>query len=115
MTPTSIKTGRELSSVVSLAEITDGDTTAILPADAARVAVAVALCATGFTGDALMPIGVKVGGQFVPLTSLTVGHPACYLSVDKIGTLVLQELWAQNLTGSDQALGITTVRQLREF
>jgi hypothetical protein len=117
MTPTSIRTGRQFDSVTVGRTIIDGETPVVAPPDANRVALSVALTYTGPTdlaGGGLI-IGPRINGVVVPLSCLTAGHPACYLSVDKIGSALFAELYARQASGADIAIGVTTVRQVQEL
>ena len=114
MTPNSIRTGRGFDSRTTSVAVGNGDTVTIAAADSARVAAAIAAPGNAFAAALLgITIGEKVAGVVVPLTTLLPGHPACYLSVDKIGTAVMGELFAVNLTGGAVTLGVTLVRQIQ--
>lgn len=116
MTPRSIDTGRALSSSTSAVTIADGATGTLATARGDRVALSVAVAGNAFPSAILgVTVGIVIGGALVPLTALTIGHPACYLSVDKIGSAVCAEIRATNLTGGSVTLGVTDVRQTQPW
>lgn len=116
MTPLGIKTGRMLSSVVSVVSVGAGATAALVPGAGDRVALVVALPAAVLTAfDGSIAIGYLIGGVFAALTCLTPGHPVCYLSVDKIGVALFSEISAQNACTGAVVLTVTNVRQTQEL
>lgn len=116
MTPRSIETGRGLTATTSLVAIDSTASAVLAPADASRCSLTAAVAGDAFT-DAVkgIGIGVLVSGTLVPLTCLTAGHPVCYLSVDKMGTLVTQEIRATNLSGGNVTIGVSVTRQVQPW
>lgn len=117
MTPVAIATGRKLDSVTALFAIPDSTPTLLAPGDANRVAMSAALL--GNSAALVDANGCVIGplqnGIVVPLTCMNTSHPACYLSVDKIGSALFPELYAWQVTGAPVYLGVTVVRQVQEL
>lgn len=116
MTPRSIDTGRALSSTVTTVTVADGATGQLVPGRGDRVALVVAM---PFDDSAVsvgsVAIGYTIGGTFAVLTVLSVGHPVCYLSMDKIGSAISPAISARNDTGAQVVLGVTEVRQTQPW
>lgn len=116
MTPTGIRLGRQFDAQTSSLDIGAGQQRRIATADANRVALAVAIQAVDLTAMGQpIPVGPFIGTTVVALTALTGGHPACYLSVDKIGSVLFAEIWLNNTQSDDITVGITIVRQVQEL
>lgn len=116
MTPLGIKTGRDLSASIVTKSVGAGATVVIAPGQGDRVALVVSLpAATAAALDGTVAIGFAVAGVFAPLTCLSAGHPVCYLSIDKIGAVLLSEISAENASTGALVLGVTTVRQIKEL
>lgn len=116
MTPRSIETGRGLDAIAFGVDVPVATATLLAKADGARVAVSIAV-GTGVLTEvnSIVSIGVLVGGGVIPLTALTLGHPVCYLSVDKLGSLVTQDIWALHGLDDVASLGVSTVRQTQPW
>lgn len=111
MTPTSIRTGRALDATTSSFTIATGLTTDVLTGDANRVGLVVsvgALLLAAFDGTIVIRGGNDGAG--VPLTVLTPGHPVCYLSVDKIGSVIYGAISVQNNCTGSVTVGVTEAR-----
>lgn len=115
MTPMGIKTGREFSSYLSAQTVGAGATEQLVAGSGDRVGLVVSLpAALAAAIDGTVAIGFAVSGTFAPLTCLTSGHPVCYLSVDKIGSVLYGAISAVNGTGGALVLGVTDVRYPKE-
>lgn len=116
MTPAGIKLGRQFDSRVTSVQVTAESVASLVGADANRVALVVALPAWQDPDiDGSVTIGPVINGVVVPLTTLSAGHPVCYLSVDKIGSALMLALSANNMVTSTVTLGVTIVRQVQEL
>lgn len=116
MTPLGIRTGRALSSVPKTVSVNAGATGELVPGAGGRVALSVALPAAPTAAlDGTVAIGYLVNNVFCPLSCLSSGHPACYLSVDKIGVALFGAISARNGTGGALVLGVVDVTQTQEF
>lgn len=116
MTPAGIKLGRQFDARTFRIAALAGDVTSIVPGDSNRVAVAVAI-GPGMlvSADEVIMIGWQDGVEFTPVTTLTIGSPKCFLSVDAIGSLVMRELFVNNRGSNDGFVGVTIVRQVQEL
>ena len=116
MTPTGIKLGRQFDSTIQGIDVTNSGAIKIAPGDSNRVALAAALGGLLVSElDATVMIGPKVNGFVVALTTLSAGHPVCYLSVDKVGSVLFSELFVQTDASATFVLGVTIVRQVQEL
>lgn len=116
MTPTAIRTGRQFDSLTSAFSVPNATNTLIAPGDSNRVALVVSIGAID-PADLITTVlvGPIVGSAVVPLTTLTSGHPTCYLSVDKIGPALLQPIYILQSIGASLSVGVTIVRQVQEL
>lgn len=116
MTPIGIRTGRSLQSRAAPVSVGAAATVQLVPGAADRVALSVALpAALNAALDGTVAIGYLIGPTFTPLTCLTSGHPACYLSVDKLGVAIIEAIYARNASTGTLVLGVTDVRQTQEL
>lgn len=116
MTRNSIETGRGFAVTTTGVTVNDDSQAQLVSARGDRVALSVAAPGDAFpTATSAYTIGIVVGGVLVPLTTLTTGHPACYLSVDKIGSAICPVIVAYNHTGNAVTLGVTEVRQTQPW
>lgn len=116
MTPKGIELGRQFDARSFAVEVTSSTTVSVVAADANRVALSVALRTadlTTFTGP--VAICARIGTTDVALSALTEGHPACYLSVDKIGSALFAPIVAVNPNADNATIGVTVVRQVQEL
>lgn len=110
MTPLGIKTGRALSPLIRTVSVAAAATTEIAPGRGVRVAMGVSLpAALNAALDGTVAIGFLVEGVFAPLTTLTQGHPTCWLSVDKMGAVICNAIAARNATTGTLVLGVVTI------
>lgn len=117
MTPTGIKTGRQFDSTTRSVALPELAVTLLASGDGNRVGLVVALAATSVVllGQSGIAIGPTIAGAVVPLTTLSAGHPVCYLSVDKIGPMLFPALSAYQESGNALVLGVTIIRQVQEL
>lgn len=116
MTPNSIRTGRQFDSATSAVVATAGANVQLATGDANRVGLVVALPASATAAlDGVVAIGPVIDGALVPLTTLSSGHPVCYLSVDKIGSALFPALFVRNGCTGNLTVGVTTIRQVQEL
>lgn len=116
MTPTGIKLGRQYDARFASYSMNDAGQQKLVDADANRVALSASIGElVAALANLQVIIGYRVAGTFQALTCLTSGHPACYLSVDKIGTAVMGEIWAVNRSGDVVEVGVVNVRQVQEL
>lgn len=116
MTPTGIKLGRQFDAQVTAFTLAADSAQLVAPGDGNRVAVSASISnADGVGATALVLIGPKVGNAVVPLTALTPGHPTCYLSVDKLGSLVVQPLFVISSNDPPPSVAVALIRQVQEL
>lgn len=116
MTPLGIRTGRSLSSVPATVSVGAGATVQLVAGKGGRVALAVALpSATIAALDGTVAIGYLINSVFCPLSCLSYAHPACYLSVDKIGVALFGAISARNGSSGALVLGVVDIEQTQEF
>lgn len=117
MTPTSIKTGRALSYQTAQQTATQGSADPLIGADSNRVGIAAAISWENgaVTSDICVGICVRRDTQYVRLTTLTYGHPACWLDVAHLGPAILEPLFVTSSGGDNMVLSLTILRQIQEL
>jgi hypothetical protein len=117
MTPTSIQTGRLLSYEVAQQTVIQGAADALIGADGNRVGIAAAIswAAGATTTDICVGICLRRNDDYVRLTTLTSGHPACWLDVAHLGPAFLEPLFVTSSGASNMVVSLTITRQIQEL